>query len=290
MEYIETTIGNLAKFSNYLEECIKKHINESLEREDILKPFVFYKKVITIISKNYKKKIEANVKEYFDNLLNDIYTSLRKIHITIYQFTTGSLFSNDKNLKSLKDCCIRNEILIRDIYSNLKGSFDVEVEVKVKGDVPNNTTEISKKKKDINIIKSKRVFLLNIKNQRNIPATVENIFVNLIQYKDKVYYIQTNDIFNFFYFFRTEEGVWFWSPPRKTDPEDMWVQVPGLKVGDGFWKDKKIPNYMEQFIIWLDIFNPNIPEFYLPKENKEEEVEEKQNPTMVEKKDKCVIF
>ena len=112
------------------------------------------------------------------------------------------------------------------------------------------------------MIDNETVFLLSIKCQIYLPLSCENIFVNMVQYKDQVYYIETNDLISFFYFYRTEDG-WYWSPPKKTDPEDIWIECPQTSIDEGYWKGKIIPAFIAEFIIWLDLFFPNIPEFYL---------------------------
>ena len=43
---------------------------------------------------------------------------------------------------------------------------------------------------------------------------------------------------------------------------------------------------MAEYIVWLDLFFPNIPEFYLKKEEKKEEVVEEKK----EEKKGCIIF
>ena len=50
---------------------------------------------------------------------------------------------------------------------------------------------------------------------------------------------------------------------KKTDPEDIWIECPQTKINEGYWTGKIIPAYIAEFIIWLDLFFPNIPEFYL---------------------------
>ena len=107
----------------------------------------------------------------------------------------------------------------------------------------------------------------------------------MVQYKDMVYYVETNDVFSFFYFYRTED-CWFWSPPKKTDPEDIWIECPETRIDEGYWRGKIIPPYMAEYIVWLDLFFPNIPEFYLKKEEKKEEVVEEKK----EEKKGCIIF
>ena len=139
----------------------------------------------------------------------------------------------------------------------------------------NNTIDIDFESiLNYNLINNETKFFLKLDYQKNIPNTIEYIFFNLVQFRDEVYYIKTRDIFNFFYFYRTEDGIWYWSPPKKTDPEDLWIESPNTKIASGYWINKKIPDYIEQFIIWLDIFSPRIPEFYTEKKRENNKKEE----------------
>ena len=106
------------------------------------------------------------------------------------------------------------------------------------------------------------MFYLNISSQKNLLMSCEYIFVNMVQHKDMVYYVETNDVFNFFYFYRTDE-CWFWSPPKKTDPEDIWIECPKVRIEEGYWTGKIIPPFMAEFIMWLYLFFPKIPKEYL---------------------------
>lgn len=90
----------------------------------------------------------------------------------------------------------------------------------------------------------------------------ENIFVNMVRLKHNVYFVETNEIFGFFYFYRTEDE-WLWSPPRKDDPEDIWFACPQTIIDQGFWIGSLLPPYIQEFIVWLDLIFPNIPEKYV---------------------------
>ena len=70
------------------------------------------------------------------------------------------------------------------------------------------------------------------------------------------------------------------------DPEDIWIECPETRIEEGYWTGKIIPPYMAEYIVWLDLFFPNIPEFYLKKEEKKEEVVEEKK----EEKKGCIIF
>jgi hypothetical protein len=242
---------NILEFNNFLEKEIKRHINESMDREDMLKIFKFARKSI------FKIMLISN-KVYFETLINEIYTCLRKIQNAIVDFTKESIFFDSKKKKSLKECCLRNELYLREVVSSIQVG---------------NEELISQIEKELPVKK----FLLKLDYQKNIPNSVEYLFTNLIQYKDEVYYIKTNDLISHFYFYRNSEGKWFWSPPRKTDNEDIWMETPKTKIEKGHWIDQTVPAYIAEFIIWLDIFKPNIPEFYF---DKKEQVKTTGSPGM----------
>lgn len=244
MEFIETSISNLTKYTAFLEDKLVKNVNESLEREDMLKTFILCKKVITLMC----EKFTLEHQHIFEEILNEVYVLLRKINSAFSEFMNGSYFSREKNMKLFKDACLRNELYLREIHNDLKQRKIFTVK--------------SKNQDKKSQIDSNTVFLLKLNYQKNIPNTAENIFINLVQFKDEVYYLKTSDTFGFFYFYRTNEGLWYWSPPRKTDPEDIWIPCPEVVIDKGYWIDKKIPDFVENFIIWLSIFTPNIPEFY----------------------------
>jgi hypothetical protein len=276
MECIEVNFNTFYKYFEFLEEKVKCNFNISLEREDILKVFMICKKVIDLVECKFLiKESEA--------LLNEIYIILRKIHLSLSECLSGNYLDRHKTFKSFKNCCSRNEIFLRSLLDDLKeltGNHKISTEIK-----------------ESNNIK----FIIKV-TFGNITNSVENIFLNMVQFKDEVYYVKTNDIFKFFYFFRTKDGVWFWSPPKETDPEDVWIAAPQIKIEKGHWLDHKIPQYIEDYIVWLDIFSPNIPEFYFKKKvkiyNEENDPEGKyeklsDNIDKIEEKianNKCLIF
>ena len=272
MEYIETTIRKIAKYNEYLDEWARDILEDNLENEELLKMFRRYKRTLEIIAHHFYPNTPH--KDYLESVLNEIYTSMRKINYTLTDYEKASVFSKDKTLKDVKKCLERTNFLVEDFLDTMK-TFDNSHRDSIPIDFsPPRVT------------KNKTTFLLSIKNQKNLPLSCENIFVNMVQYKDMVYYVETNDVFSFFYFYRTED-CWFWSPPKKTDPEDIWIECPETRIEEGFWTGKIIPPYMTEFIVWLDLFFPNIPEFYLKKEEPEEKKEEVKEE---ESKKKCLIF
>ena len=280
MECIETTLNRVVKYNDLLEISVKKLLPDNMETEELLKTFSRYRKLFEIIGKLFYPKTQK--KKYFEAYLNETYTSLRKLHMMLTQFDKSTVFSRDKCIRDVKQCIKRNDFLIDDYLKTLK-----KFEEKYKKKVPS-------KFKPGPILDNETVFLLSIRCQIYLPLSCENIFVNMVQYKDKVYYFETNDIISFFYFYRTDEG-WYWSPPKKTDPEDIWIECPQTKINEGYWTGKIIPAYIAEFIVWLDLFFPNIPEFYLnqlteqtegSKSNTTKKKKKKKNKTKSNKDDK----
>ena len=190
--------------------------------------------------------------------------------MTDYQKST--IFLKDKAVRDVKKGLLRNSYLSEEYLKGIRKFYEAYKKKIPKSFRPEKPKE------------NKTEFLLSIKAQIYTPMSCENIFINMTQYKDMVYYVETNDMFSFFYFYRTEEG-WFWSPPKKTDPEDIWIECPEIRIEEGFWEGKIIPPYMAEFIVWLFFFNPKIPEFYFKKKNQiEVDVIEKDILTQRKKK------
>ena len=229
MECIETTLNRVVKYNDILESSTKKLLPDNLETEELLKTFSRYRKLYEIIGSLFFPKTQK--KKYFEAYLNETYTSLRKLHMMLTQYDKSTVFSKDKCIRDVKQCIRRNDFLIDDYLKTLK-----KFEEKYRKKVPS-------KFKPEPILLNETIFLLSIKCQIYLPLSCENIFVNMVQYKDKVYYVETNDIISFFYFYRTEDG-WYWSPPKKTDPEDIWIECPQTKINEGYWTGKIIPAYI----------------------------------------------
>ena len=200
MECIETTLNRLVKYNDLLEKSTKKLLPDNVETEEILKTFSRYRRLYDIIGKLFFPKTAK--KKYFEAYLNETYTSLRKLHMMLTQYDKSTIFSRDKCIRDVKQCMKRNDFLIDDYLKTIK-----KFEEKYKKKVPSKFNPGP-------LIDNETVFLLSIKCQIYLPLSCENIFVNMVQYKDQVYYIETNDLISFFYFYRTEDG-WYWSPPKK---------------------------------------------------------------------------
>ena len=271
MEYIESTIGRLAKYTEHLEKWTRDILQDSLETEEYCKIYARYRKTIEIIANHFFPN--TTKRKLFEENLTELYTSLRKINYTLTDYEKNSIYSRARNEKYLKQCLERNQFLI-DEYLIMMRKFDK----KFKDKIPKNFTPPK-------VTKNETTFYLSIKNQIYTPLSCENIFVNMTQYKDMVYYVETNDVFAFFYFYRTEDA-WYWSPPKKTDPEDIWIECPQVKIEEGYWNGKIIPYYMAEYIVWLDLFFPNIPEFYLKDDNDNSSVDIRKKKSRKEKREK----
>lgn len=245
MEFLQTDVNCLLNYNKAVGDKIKSLVPHSIEREDMLKSVWLVEKVVEKFLAHYKKE-DLSSNKLFEGYLNEIYYALRKINLSLFDLETGSVFSKEKHSKAVKECCLRQELFVREIYNSVKG-------LKVEN------------KKNFENKAKKFTFLLNINFARSIPNSAENMFMNLYQFKEEVYFIKTDDIFSYFYFYRDSKGNWFWSPPRKDDPEDVWMETPDTKVETGYWKGKSIPQQVADFIKWLDLFRPNIPEFYIKK-------------------------
>lgn len=298
MEYIVTTVTRLNCYVDYLERRIKKMINESMAREDMFKPLKNCKHILRFFTSTENKNIE--------NICNDLYTLLRKIHINLQAYYNGSVFGNEQNMKTLKGTCDRNNIYLKEVYSEFLNKDPEKVlaeQAKIQSDTPK---PVATKPKKFNPFLPKHLinkkpkgppdsFLLKFDHYKDMPKLPENLFANLVQFKDEVYYIKIDDVFNYFYFYRTAGGTWYWSPPKKNDPEDIWIQVPQTQIVEGHWKYMKIPNYIEEFVEWLDLFVPEIPEFYKKNDEQKEAHIEQNVEKLASKFDKlegkdCIIF
>ncbi len=198
----------------------------------------------------------------------------------------SNIFEKEKNHQHFKETCYRQELHLRAIFSEI--------------DFPRLNSNISK----VSLNSENSKFTLKLTNFKNIPKTPEYFYNNLTELKDEIYYLKTDDIFEYFYFFKSGGATgynWFWSPAKKTDQEDVWIKVPSTKIPIGFWEGKPIPSYIEEFIRWLEIFNPGIPSVNIRKIIKEDSKisvtnhkELKVSMNMIEERmlneDKCIIF
>ena len=104
MEYIETTIGKIAKYNEYLDEWAREVLEDNLDNEELLKMFRRYKRTLELIARHFYPNTPH--KDYLEGLLNEIYTSLRKVNYTLTDYEKASVFSKEKTLKDIKKCLI----------------------------------------------------------------------------------------------------------------------------------------------------------------------------------------
>ena len=91
MEYIETTIGKIAKYNEYLDEWAREVLEDNLDNEELLKMFRRYKRTLELIARHFYPNTPH--KDYLEGLLNEIYTSLRKVNYTLTDYEKASVFS-----------------------------------------------------------------------------------------------------------------------------------------------------------------------------------------------------
>jgi len=96
---------------------------------------------------------------------------------------------------------------------------------------------------------------INTSSFKSLNYSCEFYWARLVKH-DEVFYMEVDDMFKFFYFYLNEDGDWFWSPPKKEDPEDVWISCEDSKITEGNWKGKRVSRPFEEFLIWLDIFKP----------------------------------
>ena len=226
MEIFETTISKLIKYILYLDTTIKSSVEDSLEREDIFKLLNYSKRLLTVIQ---------TPSEGVNILCTDIYIFLRKISEEITNHNNSNLFSKDKTFKNLKESCKRNHILLEDKYS----------------EILNHPKNKSFEKIKISIDVSYFI---------NIPKSPEFNFTHLVRNENDIFYFETDDSFQYLYFFLGLDLEWYWSPPKKEDLQDIWIKVPSTKIVKGHYSSQTVQKYTEDFIIWLDVFSPNLPE------------------------------
>jgi hypothetical protein len=228
MEYIQTSRFRLITYIEYLFNKLNGHLPETMDREDILKPLSITKKLI-----QYYNSFELS--KQIQEILNDLYVVLRKFNSDIRTYCENSTFLKQSSFKSLKEAAYRYELYLKELYYN-------------------SISHLTKTEMSANLVEP--MFNLSLGFYKNIPNTAEHIFTNMVQYKDDVYYIQTNDIFEFIYLYQASDRSWYWSPPKKTDLEDIWIKCPEVSIDSGYWVDKKLYSNIAEYIIWLDMFRP----------------------------------
>ena len=205
-------------------------IQQNIENDELFKPGSICLKVIKII-----KKITPKA----ENVLNDLYDILRKFNMQIKDYNNGSIFAKHISLDELLKASKRAYIYLNSCY--------LPIIKKQQNDYDDDYNDNLK-------------FNLHIDKYSNSPFTEEYIMYKLAVHEENIFYYKTNDtVFKFFYFYKTIDNQWHWSPPRKTDPEDIWMLCPKYTVESGYWKGMTIPRFIEDYVIWLDIFNPDLP-------------------------------
>jgi hypothetical protein len=226
MEYIQTKRERLLLFIDHMESKVTKEIPESIDKENIYKPLKKSRKII-----QYYNSFELT--NQIQDIFNDLYIVLRKYSSELRTFFENSTFTKESSFKALKEASYRHELYLKELYYGQISSPS------------NNGKKLFEP-----------MFNLSLGFYKNIPNTAEYIFTNMVQYRDEVYYIQTGDIFEFIYLYQASDYSWYWSPPKKTDLEDVWVKCPDVVIASGYWRDKKLFSNIAEYIIWLDIFRP----------------------------------
>ena len=222
----ETSISTIIAYISHLQSVINTILEDCIDREDIFKLLNYSKRLLYVIQGSSKGV----------NLLStDIYTFLRKISQAISDHDNSNIFFKDKTFKELKLSCQRNFIYLEEKYSQILVS------------AINPNYEMIKVEIDLSFFV-------------DIPKTPENNFTSLTKHDNEIYFFETDDFFQFLYFFKGVDDMWYWSPPKNKDPKDVWIKVPLVKISEGYWAKQKIQKHIEDFMIWLAIFNPRIPE------------------------------
>ena len=254
MEYIEISVCSLTKFILNIKKTIKYSVILNKDTDIIFKPFEYLQGILINID-----KINSNT----EKLLNEVYDIIRKYNLTIKDYLINKQnnyycfsnynennisYINSNNLNNLIKAGKRLIIYIECMYSNLLKC--------IKSTYNSNNNSNVLNKSNINILK----FKLYLNKYSKCPYTEEYIIHNLVLHDENIYYYRVKDtIFKFFYFYKTKDNTWYWSPPKKTDLEDIWMKCPDTVVKEGYWKCIQIPKYIEDLIIWLDLFYPDLP-------------------------------
>jgi hypothetical protein len=250
MEKIEIHIKNLVNYKDYIQMQISSSLLNGLEKENHLKIFIYINKVLNKCGNLRNDNLSKYIK-ITEEIYNEVYISLRKLNQSLVLYSSSRIFEKEDKYKELKQSINRLELYMKSLYEDLK--------------------DFSSKENSLYDMDEQKIFIY-FSNFKDCPNSIENLFFNLIQFKDEVYYTKTSDIFEFFYFFRSKDGIWFWSPPKKTDEKDIWIRCPETNIKEGYWSGKLIPEYIKSLIEWLDIFRPYSPGSYFTTQQVEEKV------------------
>jgi hypothetical protein len=241
MEYIEIEISNYKKLIEFIRIKLLYCVTQSYENDELYIPGKLTLQLINSINEINKST---------EDMLNDLYSIIKKYFQTIKEYSKSTISRNNR-LSDLKKASQRATLYIKTIYGEMltkpesnRSDFDFLLEKKGN----NKTTNDNLK------------FKLWTKNYSKMPYCEEYMLYNIVLHEENIYYYRVNDtIYKFFYFYKTEDNIWYWSPPRKTDPEDIWMECPKYIVEEGVWKGTQIPKYVEDFVVWLDVLRPNLP-------------------------------
>lgn len=243
MNYIEITVKSYKKYLLYIKSEIQTRINQTIENEILLKPIHLLLKIINKINK-ITNKIEKD--------MNDMYSSIRKYRLHLKDYLKGSIFFQQSNMNEFKKAANRTVLYIQCCFEKylLKKDGDDYYEYNVTYyDIDN--------KQAFNDNFTLNIYLTDYMNS---PFTEEYIMFNIILHEDNIFFYRMKDsLYKFFYFYKTDDNEWYWSPPRKTDLEDVWMKCPKYLVESGYWMGMQIPKFIEEFVIWLDLLKPDLP-------------------------------
>ena len=223
MKYAKIEIINYKRFLEFIKIKILYGCKQSIENEVLYKPITLTERLIGLMSENNKDN---------EIVLNDLHQQMKKYYTYVKDYTRATI-SKESRFSDLTKASIRISMYINALYGH---------KLTVKKQTQNNFS-----------------FQLNIYEYSKQPYCEEYIYHNIIEHEDSTYFYRVNDnIYKFFYFYKSNENDWFWSPPRKTDPEDIWVECPRYLVNKGYWKGMQIPKHIEEFVVWLYLLKPDI--------------------------------
>lgn len=241
MEYVEISIGNFKNFLEHIRLKLLYSVPKTADNDELYKPIKLTLQLVKVI-----KEMTPSAQ----NMLNDVYGIIKKYFQIIKEFTTSTI-SRDNNFSDLKKSSLRAVIYIKEIYGSVLDNASKQT---------NNDYGFLNIEKENDNFNNHLKFNLDMKAYSNMPYCEEYIMYNLVVHENNIFFHRVNDtIYRFFYFYKSEDNIWYWSPPKKTDPEDVWMECPKYIVEEGYWKGTQIPKFAEAFVIWLDLLNPDLP-------------------------------
>lgn len=242
MEYIEIQISSYKKFIDFIRIKLLYCTSKSIDNDELFTPGKLILKLVNIV---------REMTPQAESMLNDLYGIIKKYYSSIKEYSTSTI-SRDNRLSDLRKASIRATIYIKEIYGDIlrqSGSTGSNNDFGFLRNTGETNTEN-------NLVK----FKLFCKPFSKMPFCEEYVMFHLVLHEENIFFHRVNDtIYKFFYFYKSIDNIWYWSPPKKTDPEDIWMQCPKYIVDEGYWKGTQIPRYVEEFVVWLDIFKPDLP-------------------------------